>query len=76
MKKFDDVLNQIALTEGVQPDEVFKDMQQAIQEAYHQRDESNQHIWDLIAPSGVCPTPEEFILRVAMMIDTDNSPLQ
>lgn len=76
MKKFDDVLNQIALTEGVQPDEVFKDMQQAIQMAYHQRDENNQHIWDVIAPSGECPTPEEFILRVAMMIDTENTPLQ
>ena len=51
-------------------------MQQAIQMAYHQRDENNQHIWDVIAPSGECPTPEEFILRVAMMIDTENTPLQ
>lgn len=76
MKKFDNILSQIAETEGVQPDEVLKEMQRAIQEAYAHRDESNQVMWDALSVNGECPNPEDFIERMAMMIQSENTLLQ
>lgn len=75
MRKFENILSQIAKSEGVQPNEVLIEMQQAIQEAYNHRDESNQAMWDMLSENGKCPTPEEFILRSAMLLEKGNGRL-
>lgn len=48
MRKFENILSQIAKSEGVQPNEVLIEMQQAIQEAYNHRDESSKAEGDSI----------------------------
>lgn len=76
MEKFDNILKQIAQSEGVHLDEVRNEMQRAIQEAYSHRDESNQVLWGLLSNNGECPSIEDFIYRASMLLETGYGPLQ
>lgn len=44
-------------------------MQLAIDEAYNHHDACTQPLWDMMTFTGDRPTPEEFMLQIAMMLD-------
>mgnify|MGYP003249892303 CR=1 FL=1 len=68
MEDFKKILAKIAENNGTTPEEVRRDMQAAIDAAFDNHDASAQPLWDMMIFEGKRPTPEEFILRVAMMI--------
>lgn len=69
MKNFEEILELIAKEDGTTPENVRLEMQRAIDEAYGHHDADAQPLWDRITSDGDKPTPEEFILQLAMMLD-------
>ena len=45
-------------------------MQLAIDDAYDHHGKESQPLWDMMTFKGDRPTPEEFILQVAMMLES------
>ena len=76
MKDFKEILEKIAKENGTTPENVLQEMQRAIDEAYDHHDGSAQPLWDMMTFKGDRPTPEEFILQIAMMMDQGNGMLQ
>ena len=72
MKNFEEILAQIAKENGTTPEKVRQEMQRAIDQAYGHHAPDAQPIWDKMAPGGGKPTPEEFVLQLAMMLDKGN----
>lgn len=72
MKKFQEIIERVAQESGTTPEDVLKEMQYAIDEAYDHHDASSQVLWDMMTFKGDRPTPEEFIYQVAMMLDESN----
>lgn len=73
MKDFKEILEKIAKENGTAPENVLQEMQRAIDEAYDHHDASAQPLWDMMTFKGDRPTPEEFILQIAMMMDRNRS---
>lgn len=71
MEKFDDIVKAVAYQNGVTPDEVLREMQKAIDYAYDNHDQEAQQLWDMMTFEGERPTPEEFIMQVAMIIQSN-----
>ncbi len=69
MKNFEEILKKIAKENGTTPEIVRLEMQQAINQAYIHHDTDAQPLWDNMTFEGDRPTPEEFILQLAMMLD-------
>lgn len=76
MKNFEEILKKIAKENGTTPENVRLEMQQAIDAAYAQKDTSVQSPWDALMFESGKPTPEEFILQLAMLLDKGNGLLQ
>ena len=76
MKYFEKIFKKIAKENGTTPEDVRLEMQQAIDAAYAQKDTSVQSPWDALMFESGKPTPEEFILQLAMMLDKGNGLLQ
>lgn len=76
MKNFQKILEMIAKENGTTPENVRLEMQQAIDAAYAQKDTSVPSPWDALAFEGGKPTPEAFVLQLAMMLDEGNGVLQ
>lgn len=76
MKDFEKILAKIAKDNGTTPEAVLRDMQEAIDAAYDHHDADAQPLWDMMTFKGDRPTPEEFILQIAMMMDQGNGMLQ
>lgn len=72
MKKFQEIIERVAQESGTTPEDVLKEMQYAIDEAYDHHDASAQVLWDMMTFKGDRPTLEEFIYQVAMMLDESN----
>lgn len=70
MKKFEEILAQVARQNGTTPEDVLHEMQLAIYDAYDHHGKEAQPLWDMMTFKGDRPTPEEFILQMAMMLDS------
>lgn len=70
MKNFDEILAEVARQNGTTPENVLHEMQLAIDDAYDHHGKESQPLWDMMTFEGDRPTPEEFILQVAMMLES------
>lgn len=62
-KKGKKIIKQIAKENGVSVDEVRRDMEIAIKEAYQNPDTRQE--WSRLFGEGIMPTPEEFICTIS-----------
>lgn len=69
MRNFEEIIAKVAQENGTTPEDVLREMQLAIDEAYNHHDEEAQKLWGMMTFKGDRPTPEEFIFQVAMMMD-------
>lgn len=69
MRNFEEIIAKVAQENETTPEDVLREMQLAIDEAYNHHDEEAQKLWDMMTFKGDRPTPEEFIFQVAMMMD-------
>lgn len=76
MKNFQEILAKIAKENGTTPDHVLQEMQHAIDEAYNHHGADAQPLWDMMTFKGGRPTPEEFVLQIAMMLAEGDGILQ
>lgn len=74
MKYFEEILKKIAKENGTTPEDVRLEMQRAIDEVYRQQNAAAQPVLNQMTFRGDKPTPEEFVLQLAMMLD-ENSEL-
>jgi len=60
-RKFSRAIRKIAKQEGVRPEVVYAEMQQAINMGFNNLDPEVQAYWRRIAPDGTAPSPEKYI---------------
>lgn len=72
MKDFQEILKQIALEHGTTAEEVHTQMQLALDTAFENPSEETKSIQDMMTFQGDQPTPEEFVLQIAMMLQNDD----
>ena len=72
MKDFQSILEQIALENGTTPDDVRHQMQLAIDTAFENPSDETKLIQNMMPFQGAKPTPEEFVLQIAMMLQNDD----
>lgn len=72
MRTFEDILNEIAKKDGVTVEKVLQEMQLAIDEAYNHHDTSAEPLWNMMKCKGKRPTPEEFVMQIATMLEAEN----
>ncbi len=65
---FQEILERIASANHTTPEEVYREMQKAIDEAYANPDPEVQKNWKALNIKGDRPTPEEVIFGVGMML--------
>lgn len=70
MKNFEEILAEIARENGTTPEAVLHEMQLAIDDAYDHHGKEAQPLRDMMSFKGDRPTPEEFVLQVAMMLES------
>ena len=68
MKDFQEIVKRIAREDNTTPEIVLKEMQKAIDAAYEHHDPAAQPFWDALHFTGSQPTPEEFVLQLAQML--------
>ena len=68
MRKFDDILRQIARQEGKTTAQVYRDMQVAIDAGFDNPDPKVQATWKDIPFKGDRPTPEDVITYCALRV--------
>lgn len=76
MKKFEKIVDLIARQSGSTPEEVLQEMQQAIDYAAEHHDKNGQRLWNMMNFKSGKPTPEEFIMQMAMMLNRTDGPMQ
>lgn len=67
------ILNRIALDNGTTPEQVYAEMQEAIDAGYSNPDPSVRAAWASIEFEGEKPTPEDLISYAASIIKADRS---
>lgn len=70
--KFDNIIRQIAMQNGVTPAEVKKDMQEAIREAMASPEPKVQAEWQKISPNGTEPSIEELLTYLSLKLISSN----
>lgn len=65
---FQKILEKIALQHNTTPEEVYREMQIAIDAAYDNDDPQVRKQWEAIPFKGDRPTPEEVIYAIGMML--------
>lgn len=65
---FQKILKKIALQHNTTPEEVYREMQIAIDAAYDNDDPQVRKQWETIPFKGDRPTPEEVIYAIGMML--------
>ncbi len=65
---FQEILEKVAKKNHTTPEEVYRQMQLAIDEAYDNPDPEIQKNWKALNIKGNRPTPEEVIFGVGMML--------
>lgn len=76
MKSFEEIIKRIAEENGSTPENILHEMQLAIDEAYDHHDAAAQPLWDMMTFTGDRPTPEEFILQLALMLSDGTGHIQ
>lgn len=76
MKDFQKILEKIAKENGTTPEQVLLEMQQAIDEAYRNRNEKTKPMWDMLTYSTGRPTAETFVQQMAELLKEKDHPLQ
>ena len=67
-KKFQKILEQIAKENGSTPDEVYREMQIAIDAGFDNPDPKIQETWKTIPFKGDRPTPEDLVMGITNML--------
>ena len=62
------IVERIARAHGVSPEEVYVEMQSAIDQGFFRPDASVRAAWDAIPFSGAYPTPEDVIRYAAQLV--------
>ena len=62
------IINEVAMRNGVSPEEVRAEMENAIGLAFQNQGRERQGVWAELAPDGVQPAPEDVIFRLAAMV--------
>ena len=70
-RKFSEVICKIAQKDGVTPEFVYAEMKKAIRMSFHNLDPAVQAHWNIIAPDGKIPTPEQYIEIISKNIKRD-----
>lgn len=68
-----EIIKLIALANNTTPEEVYSEMQIALDAAYQSKDPDVQKEWAKIPMKGNRPTPEEVIPFLAMMLSASES---
>lgn len=66
MKQFQKIVEKIARENGTTPENVMRQMQRAIDQAYDSRNAGPATMWAGMTFRGEKPTPEELVLQLAM----------
>ena len=72
-----EIIKQVAIANNTTPEEVYSEMQIALDAAFQNPDPNVQKEWAKVPLSGNRPTPEDVIPFLAMMLsesETPNSP--
>ena len=72
MQIFEKIVENNARESNTTPENVLQEMQRAIDQAYDHRNAESQALWDRMNFKGERPTPEEFVLQVAMLTSEMN----
>lgn len=67
------ILNRIALDNGTTPEQVYAEMQEAIDAGYANPDPSVRAAWESIEFEGEKPTPEDLIRYAAAVVKSNRS---
>lgn len=70
---FNEIIKLIAIANNTTPEEVYAEMQIALDAAYQNTDPDVQKEWSKIPLQGNRPTPEEVIPFLAMMLSASES---
>lgn len=73
---FSEIISSIAKANDTTPEEVLREMQAAIDEAYNTRKVSGQPIWNKMHFKFGRPTPEEFITQIARLLKENDGSTQ
>ena len=65
---FKALVKQVAAEDNTTPEHVYREMQRAIEDAFHHRFDTAESLtlWRELGFSQKCPTPEQFIGKLAM----------
>ncbi len=69
---FQKILKRIAKENHTTPEEVYREMQFAIDAAFDNKDPEIQKNWESISFQGDRPTPEEVIYSLGLMLTPDS----
>ena len=69
---FQKILERIAKDNNTTPEEVYKEMQIAIDAAFDSPDPEVRKNWEMIHYSGKRPTPEDVVLGLGMLLSPGN----
>lgn len=65
---FNEIIKQVAMAHNTTPEEVYAEMQIALDAAFQSKDPNVQNEWEKIPLKGDHPTPEEVIPLLTMML--------
>ena len=71
---FNEILRQVAIENNTTPEEVYSEMQIALDAAFQNPDPNVQKEWGKIPLSGNRPTPEEVIPFLAALLSVSDTP--
>ena len=71
---FNEILRQVAIENNTTPEEVYSEMQIALDAAFQNPDPNVQKEWEKIPLSGNRPTPEEVIPFLAVLLSVSDTP--
>ena len=71
---FNEIIKQVAIANNTTPEEVYSEMQIALDAAFQNPDPNVQKEWAKVPLSGNHPTPEDVIPFLVMMLSESETP--
>lgn len=70
---FQKILKQVAIENNTTPEDVYREMQIALEDAYSHKDDTqeSQALWKEMGFDKKCPSPEQFIKKSAQKLRGD-----
>lgn len=75
-KKFQRILERIALENNTTAEAVYREMQQAIDAGFDNPDPEVQERWKLLGYNGKRPTPEDLVMNISKMLKGNKGIIQ